>query len=734
MKKPYMKLGIAFATTLGTICLTAPSAVMAQNENPSTAKVDTTTNVFELSLEDLLNMPVTVSSKKEEKLSDAPGSITAYTSKDIEKLGYYTLSDLANITAGYSAFKGIGETTFETRGQQQSGFDNNKHLVLIDGIPYNHARANMALAEENLPLFFAKRVEFLKGPGSALYGTSAFSGVINIVGKEQEENGSKVESKLSVGNLDFKRRVMANMTHKSDEGLSRLSFSYFGKDATRDYLGNGTYTNANSVNRDNSTSLFMNGSHKITAGKFKGLGAGFIYSRKTGGLGEFWMFYQNQNSVLNQLTWEQIVPYVKYERQLSQKLSVNSYLKGNISTENATTMGYQQTINPAYGTLTGSNYNIRVYDGEVLGELKYALQEKTNITGGLNVVSRHYSGSPESYAIYLYGQGGASYQYDASYFRRSSNYNIYSAYAQLQHTLDLLQGLVITAGSRLDYGRVYAAEDGSITNKYSQLSPRIAGVLKATNELNFKLMYGTALRAPLIKEVTLNEEVKANALKSPSLAQYANEVPNVKAERIGTFEAAVSYNNDKISATGTYFRNATRDALGSSNVANLNNSRVNSNLPGTIQASGFEVEATVMPSKEIKIGANYSAAKAEDPNGNQAANVPTSKLNGIVTFNVFAPAKMSFTLVGRYIESYRSGVVHPFIAGNGYAQNNTTFGGFKVLDFNYIVEINKNVGLELQVRNLLDEDIRTPSGVVNSGMLNVPMAGRSFLATVSYKF
>lgn len=63
-------------------------------------------------------------------------------------MDYYTLGDLANITAGYSAFKMMGEITFETRGQLQDVFDNNKHLVLDYGIPFNHARVNMDSAKE----------------------------------------------------------------------------------------------------------------------------------------------------------------------------------------------------------------------------------------------------------------------------------------------------------------------------------------------------------------------------------------------------------------------------------------------------------------------------------------------------------------------------------------------------------------------------------------------------------
>src|SRR5437868_232 len=86
-----------------------------------------------------------------------------------------------DVTAGYSSYSMYGENVFETRGQKAGAFVNNKHLVLIDGIPVNHGRGNSAIIGENFPLFFANRVEFLKGPASALYGTGAFFGVVNVV-------------------------------------------------------------------------------------------------------------------------------------------------------------------------------------------------------------------------------------------------------------------------------------------------------------------------------------------------------------------------------------------------------------------------------------------------------------------------------------------------------------------------------------------------------------------------
>ncbi len=131
-------------------------------------------NLFELSLLELMKINVSVASKTTLPVHDAPGIVTAYNRFALDLFGYNTLADLADITPGYSSYTIYGERVFETRGQKASSYDNHKHLLIVDGIPVSHARANKAITEEELPLYFADKVEFLRGPGSALYGTSAF--------------------------------------------------------------------------------------------------------------------------------------------------------------------------------------------------------------------------------------------------------------------------------------------------------------------------------------------------------------------------------------------------------------------------------------------------------------------------------------------------------------------------------------------------------------------------------
>lgn len=197
--------------------------------------------LFDMSIEELINLKITVASKFEEKITDASNPVTAYSDEDMHNMGLYTIKELAGITSGYSVYSTPeNDTWLSTRGT--TGSLNSKHLLLIDGIPINHSRAYMAQTENDLPLIFAKRVEFLKGPASALYGVSAFNGIINVISDNlKEEETSRVKIKIQTGTENFEtnndgtlilsKGFMASSLSKSKFGETQISVGYYTRES-----------------------------------------------------------------------------------------------------------------------------------------------------------------------------------------------------------------------------------------------------------------------------------------------------------------------------------------------------------------------------------------------------------------------------------------------------------------------------------------------------------------------
>jgi outer membrane receptor protein involved in Fe transport len=678
-----------------------------------TGNVETTEGqpeVATISLEELLNLPTTVSSKREERASDASATITAYAARDMEALGYYTLSDLANFTAGYSATTMYGERVFETRGQKAGSFNNNKHLVYVNGIPINHARNYKAPADHDLPLYFADRVEFLKGPASALYGTSAFFGVVNIVPKTLQSEGAMMESRVSMGTNDQEVQVMSNALYTNSVGASTLSVGYYDKAASRDYVG----TSDSAQNRfwDDQKSVFVHASHKLTASALKGLSLGVVYLRKNGGLGEHW----NESAFshqINDLTWETFVPYLKYERAITDRLSYSGYLLWNRGRER----GIASPFSPAtYDSYDGTGSALFTYDAQVdsvqgQSELHWKVHNdrgySTEVIGGVNIDTRQQDGSPDSYGYDISADPGVPYQPNAVIALGSDRYNTYSGYLQLRQELPFLAGTIITAGAREDIGV-------SPTQSYNQLSPRAGVVQKLTDHLNLRAFLGAALRGPGLKEIELNRESKSS-LQNMNLP--TSGIQDVKAETIRSVEGGPVYASQHFVASATAFYNVTHDALDGRSYQGVN---IAVNANGQTVAYGGEGEVQVAPNRQLRVIANYAWAKAQIrvPTGPdlQAEDVPVAKLNGAVIYDAPSPVLLRASLVGRWVQAYRS------------ATGKETDGNF-TLDANLVKDLPAGFSLWVQGRNILNQKAKLPK----HGVPDVPLPGASVLFSLSHR-
>ncbi len=152
-----------------------------------------------------VNQQVTVvsGSRVEELQVDSPVKVEAVTHEQIRDTGYERVSDVLAEIPGVLVRNGSSGTV---GAEQIQGIDSRQVLVLQDGLPVVGARGiksgNLNLIRQNVGKL--ERVEVAKGAASALYGSDAIGGVINMITKEPTEPFSLgvVVSGGSLGALD----------------------------------------------------------------------------------------------------------------------------------------------------------------------------------------------------------------------------------------------------------------------------------------------------------------------------------------------------------------------------------------------------------------------------------------------------------------------------------------------------------------------------------------------------
>ena len=161
-------------------------------------------HLLDLSLEQLATL--SVASKRQERIQDAPGVVMVISAEDISRYGARNLRDVLD---RQTSMQVIGSNLWphnkvSLRGVSASHVDNNV-LLLINGRPIREATVSSFNHDiySAFPLDAIKQIEIIRGPGSVLYGTNAMSGVINIVTKDSPE-APDAKLALTYGSYDTK--------------------------------------------------------------------------------------------------------------------------------------------------------------------------------------------------------------------------------------------------------------------------------------------------------------------------------------------------------------------------------------------------------------------------------------------------------------------------------------------------------------------------------------------------
>jgi iron complex outermembrane receptor protein len=148
-------------------------------------------DVEELSLEKLLDITISIAAGKAQTLEEAPGIATVVTDKEIRRMGAGTLVEVLQTVPGFEVLidsRGRGRIVVRGIVAGAAGGSSENVLILFNGYRLNEeinggaTGVNLDIPVENL-----KRVEIIRGPGSALFGANAFVGVINLVTYSAED-------------------------------------------------------------------------------------------------------------------------------------------------------------------------------------------------------------------------------------------------------------------------------------------------------------------------------------------------------------------------------------------------------------------------------------------------------------------------------------------------------------------------------------------------------------------
>lgn len=187
----------------------------------------------EFALEDMV---VTASRVPTQKV-DTPADISVITKEEIADQNYASASDALRAIPGVNVL-GSGAKG-SSMGQDKILLNGDERvLVLVDGRRMNLGSSGNSSADWLPPVNAIERIEVLKGGGSALYGTDAVGGVINVIMKKGSDIGNHVTVKAAGGSFNAEQYAIS-ASGSTDSGLGLIV------SATKERRGEYKFKNAN---------------------------------------------------------------------------------------------------------------------------------------------------------------------------------------------------------------------------------------------------------------------------------------------------------------------------------------------------------------------------------------------------------------------------------------------------------------------------------------------------------
>ena len=637
--------------------------------------------------------------KRPRTVSKSPAIMSVITAKQIKQMGFRTLTEVLDTVPGFDiSLSETGEREIAVRGILDT--NSQKVKVLIDGHSINDVwSGGISWNYDDLVVENIKRIEIIRGPGSALYGQNAFLTVINVITKDTDDiDGFQLTT--SGGAFDTQNYNMLFGKEYGDLAVSGF-FDFFDTEGhsekvEQDVLFPAAFSKSpgRSHNRKEKTDLNLKLSYnnleisgKYTKKRRKDyIGVGYA-------LGDDSII--RSAYMFTELTYKfalgeklDIIPRVYYDQFnydpfLEQRPDGFVDRFGRIYPD-----GIQGQVRHKQRTVGFENqFNYNLFKGN---ELTFGFQYEWIHQG--DIKSSEFTFNPITFAPLAVPQ---DFSKDLPFTRKATR-QILAFY--LQDEWNITKDVDLTVGVRHDQFPRF----GGTTN------PRFGLIWRFIEDAHLKLLFATAFRAPNFQELYLtNKRTRAGD-------------PNLDPEKINTFELGLGYNFTKhIRGNINYFFNRIRDRI----ILDTTQTPDKFANSGGARVLGVEAELKADYGNDNYAFANYTFQKAEETrNRNRLPDVPVHKANlGVnVGFWKYANANVNTFISGpRPREDGDTRRDMP-----SYALVNLTLIGRKFMD---------NFEIRGSVFNLFNKGYDDPAPV-DTVPTDFPQPGRSFNVELRYQY
>lgn len=596
----------------------SPIIILLQTvfSSAASAKEATLDDYLNLSLAELGEVKVSIATGNGIAFDKTPATASVIYAPDIDAMGAKTLDDVLETVPGFHvSISTINrmDSVYSIRGMH-TGFSP-EVLLLLNGVPVQSIQGAKPILFR-LPVAAIERVEVIRGPGSAVYGADAFSGVINVITKDAN----------SLENIQVGARAGSFNSH-----------DIWAQGAT-EWRGWGIAFSTNYQETDGDNKRRLTSDLQSTFDTLFGTNA----SQAPGSLSTRYQILDNHLSFTNDQfdinLWNWRSTDAGQGAGAAQALDPTGHDEENILLADVTYhlpqisdvwdnnlhVSFQRLEQDVYFTLlpagtrlpVGTDGNIgsppiagfvEFPDG-VFGNPNSIMKDRivdfiSTFSGWNNQRIRIAIGSRRITAdageTKNFGPGvlnGTEGVRDGALVDVSNSPNIYmpneartSRYASLQDEWQIAKTVALTGGIRYDD----YSDFGSTTN------PRLALVWSTTNEITTKLLYGSAFRAPSFQELYFQNNP----------VSLGNE--SVKPERMDTGELSVNYRiTPEFQSTLTLFKYQAQDLIefipdAGAPTKTAQNARDQ-------HGKGLEWELGWKPQSQFRLTASYSWQDAYD--------------------------------------------------------------------------------------------------------------------------